>query len=212
MDIDPLVWVLIAVAFALGALAVWIATRRGRRKHLQVRFGDEYDRTVAASERRGHAERELERREERVARLDIRPLSAADRDRFLERWGVIQSRFVDEPTASVAEADELLEEVMRTRGYPAEDFEHNAADLSVDYPAFVESYRAAYAIKARRGSGQASTEDLRHAMLHYRTVFAHLLEYGAHEEDGVQGRAERAEPGPLPDAPARANRVRNRAQ
>ncbi len=201
MDMAPLYWALIAVAaFVLGALIVWTLTKRRRSGHLKERFGDEYHRTVAASERRGEAERELEQREERVSHLDIRPLSTAERDRFLERWGVIQSRFVDEPTAAVAEADELLEKVMRARGYPAEDFEHIAADLSVDYPAFVESYRAAYAIKARRGDGQATTEDLRHAMLHYRSIFAHLL------EDRAADRSEQ-EPGPLPDAPGRAKRV-----
>lgn len=202
MDMDPLYWALIAVAaFALGALFVWAATKRRRSGHLKERFGDEYDRTVAASERRGEAERELERREERVAHLDIRPLSAPDRDRFLERWGVVQSRFVDEPRAAVAEADELLENVMRARGYPTEDFEHNAADLSVDYPAFVESYRAAYAIRARRGDGQATTEDLRRAMIHYRSLFAHLL------EDVTPGGSE-PRPEPLPDAPARVDRAR----
>lgn len=207
MDTDLVIWALIALAaFALGALVVWLVTKRRRSNHLRERFGDEYHRTVAASQKRSHAERELEEREARVAHLDIRPLSAADRNRFLERWGVIQSRFVDEPVAAVAEVDELLEEVMRARGYPAEDFEHNAADLSVDYPAFVESYRAAYAIKARRGDGRATTEDLRHAMIHYRSLFAHLL------EDGTPERTEPgSEPGlgPLPDAATvRAHRRR----
>jgi hypothetical protein len=192
---EPIIWGLIVAALIVVALAAAFALKRHRSTHLRERFGDEYDRTVETTGKRSLAERELERREERVAHLDIRPLSATDRSRFLERWGVIQSRFVDEPRASVAEADELLEEVMRARGYPTEDFEHNAADLSVHHPAFVESYRAAYTIKARRGDGQATTEELRRAMIHYRALFAHLL------EDGV---AEEAEPhlGPLPDAPA----------
>lgn len=202
MELDSLTWILIAVvAFLLGAVIVWALTKKRRSGQLRERFGDEYDRAIEATGERSRAERELEQREERVARLDIRPLTPADRDRFLERWGVIQSRFVDEPSASVAEADELLEEVMRTRGYPAEDPEHIEADLSVDYPAFVESYRAARSIRARRGDGRATTEDLRHAVIHYRTLFAHLLEYDASE------RSEPA-PRPLPDPPARADRTR----
>lgn len=179
------IWIaLLIVALLVGAIVAWFVMQRRRSSQLQSRFGAEYDRTVETVGSRRHAESELEERQKRVSTLDIRPLSPVDRDRFSDQWQAIQARFVDEPTTAVVEADELLTEVMRTRGYPTGDFEQKAADLSVDHPRFVENYRAAHTIKTRRGQGQATTEDLRQAMIHYRALFDHLI------EDGVAERVE----------------------
>jgi hypothetical protein len=174
---DTAIWViLIVIAFALGGAAVWFFLRQRRTTELRSRFGPEYDRTVASHGDSKKAEAELERREKRVRHLDIRPLSGEERAEYSERWRVVQAKFVDHPEAAVDEADELLTEVMRSRGYPVADFEQRAADLSVDHGQFVENYRAAQTIVSRRKSGHGSTEDLRQAMVHYRSLFEDLLE------------------------------------
>jgi hypothetical protein len=171
------VWIiLLVVALLVGALIAWLAMQRKRSDRLRNRFGVEYDHTLETAGNRRHAEAELEQRQKRVSTFDIRPLDPADRDRFSHRWLAIQARFVDEPTTAIVEADELLTDVMRLRGYPTGDFEQRAADLSVDHPQFVDHYRAANTIKAQRGQGQATTEDLRQALIHYRALFDHLIE------------------------------------
>jgi FtsZ-interacting cell division protein ZipA len=171
------VWVLIVVAVvALVALVVWRAYSARRRKGLQERFGNEYDRTVADAPSRRGAESELAEREKRRDELEIRPLQPHARERYVEQWRIAQEQFVDDPEAAVGEADRLIQQVMRERGYPVDDFEQRAADLSVDHPDVISNYRAAHAISVANERGKASTEDLRTAMVHYRALFTELLE------------------------------------
>ncbi|MDQ3865217.1 MAG: hypothetical protein M3304_00095 [Actinomycetota bacterium] len=170
-------WVVIVVAvLVVVALAVLALTRRRRTERLRERYGPEYERTVREEGRRRAAEAELERREEKRRRLDIVPLSAAARDRYVQSWREIQARFVDEPSGALVDADGLVEQVMRERGYPMDEFEQRAADISVDHPDVVENYRAGHAIYLANARGDASTEDLRQAVIHYRALFEELLE------------------------------------
>lgn len=163
------------VALVLLIVIGFLLYQRQRTQHLQERFGPEYDRAVASSGDAKQAEAELERREERVQRLKIRPLSGEERDRFSASWQQLQARFVDEPAEVIDEADTLIGGVMRTRGYPVGDFEERAADVSVDHPDVVTNYRAAHSIATRNQAGQASTEDLRQAIVSYRSLFTELL-------------------------------------
>ena len=176
---DPSSWTLVVglliLAFVLGGAAAWYMLRR-RHAHLRSRFGPEYDHVVESTGDRRRAESELIQREQRVKKFDIRPLSPADRTRFADSWRNVQARFVDTPALAVSEADELVTEVMRTRGYPMAEFEQRAADVSVDHPHVVEHYRAARALAMRSERGTAETEDLRQAMIHYRALFEDLLE------------------------------------
>jgi len=159
----------------LAALGVW-ATQRRRSTDLRRRFGPEYEQTVAASRDRLRAEKELWSRQERVDALEIRPLEPAARDRYEERWREVQATFVDDPGGAVDQADTLVGEVMRACGYPVGDFEQRAADVSVDHPHVVDHYRMAHTIALRQRSGAGSTEQLRQAFVHYRALFADLLE------------------------------------
>jgi hypothetical protein len=175
MDSSQLALIAALAVVLVVALVVLIATRRKRSRDLSARFGPEYDRTVAAVGRKTKAEKELEERARRVAQLHVRALTSAERHRFAELWRVAQERFVDSPAIAVAEADQLVTEVMRVRGYPMADFETRAADVSVDHPQVVSNYRAAHAHAERSRDGKASTEDLRQAMVHYRALFEELL-------------------------------------
>lgn len=168
--------ILIIVIIALAAVAVflWLANRRSLR--LRSRFGPEYDRTLEQEGDRRRAERELERREKRVERLHIQSLSPHDRESFLAAWRADQARFVDDPAGAVAEADRLVQDVMRARGYPVAEFEQRVEDISVGHPHLVLNYTAAHQIAMRQQSGQASTEDLRKALVYYRGLFDELLE------------------------------------
>jgi hypothetical protein len=168
--------VAIVVIVAIVAAAAWWAGQRRRTERLQDRFGPEYERTVGTTQDRAKAESELEARQQRVDSLDIRPLPADAKARFGERWRVVQALFVDDPGNAVDEADGLIGEVMRARGYPVGDFEQRAADVSVDHPHVVDHYRTAHAIADRQRATQADTEQLRQAMVHYRALFADLLE------------------------------------
>jgi hypothetical protein len=171
---DAWVWIVIAVAaVAVVLLAIWWASRTRRTSRLREGFGPEYDRTVEEAGSRRQAESELAGREKRREELDIRPLSPGSRDRFAGRWGTVQERFVDDPSGALDDAHVLLIEVMRERGYPTDDFEQRAADVSVDHPHVVENYRSANAITER---DDADTEDQRQAMVHYRALFDELLE------------------------------------
>jgi hypothetical protein len=160
----------------VGVVATWYVLTQRRRDHLRERFGPEYDRTVRMTGHTRAAEKELERREERVERLHIRPLPVEERLRFAESWRAVQSHFVDDPARTVVEADELVEQVMERRGYPTGDFEQRLADVSVDHPLVITNYRAAHAIATQSHNGHATTEDLRQAMVHYRALFEDLLE------------------------------------
>jgi hypothetical protein len=175
-------WIVIVVAAVLvvGAI-VWSATRARRRRGLQERFGSEYDRTVADAPSRREAESELSEREKRHDELDIRPLDQSSRDRYASQWQNTQAAFVDDPETAVGDADRLIQQVMRERGYPVDDFEQRANDLSVDHPEVISNYRAAHGISVANERGKASTEDLRTAMVHYRALFSELLETGSAE-------------------------------
>jgi hypothetical protein len=177
------IWLLVIVVVVLLAVVGVLAYRQQRSAKLREGFGPEYDRVVEERGDQRSAENELLQRRERLRRFEIRPLGATARDRYAERWRTTQSQFVDQPASSLNDADALLTEVMRERGYPVEDFETQAADVSVDHPEVVEHYRKAHAIHSKRS---ASTEDLREAMLHYRALFAELLEPPAREEQTPQ--------------------------
>ncbi len=167
---------IILLAGVVIAGACWIIISRRRSRHLRGRFGPEYDRVIQESSNPRRAEEILATREKRVERLHIRPLAPNERDRFVQAWQKDQSRFVDDPQGAVSEADRLVTDVMQTRGYPMSDFEQRAADISVDHPHVVENYRAAADIALRHKRGQATTEDLRQAMVYYRRLFDELLE------------------------------------
>jgi hypothetical protein len=166
--------VLIIAAIMVGAV-LYRQQQAQRRRHLREQFGPEYDRLVAATGSSRAAERELDARTQRAAAFHIRTLSPEERAGFTTRWQQVQAEFVDNPKASLAHADELLGEVMSTRGYPVQDFEQRAADLSVDHPVVVQHYHAAHGIALRHKKDQATTEDLRRAMIHYRTLFEELV-------------------------------------
>jgi hypothetical protein len=156
--------------------ACWVFMRRRRSEHLRSRFGPEYDRVIREHGNQRRAEVVLETRERRVESLHIRALTHKDRDHFTQAWQADQARFVDDPKAAVTEADRLVTAVMKARGYPVSDFEQRVADISVDHPHVVENYRAASDIARRHRRGEATTEDLRQAMVYYRKLFDDLLE------------------------------------
>jgi hypothetical protein len=171
---DAWMWIVIAAAAVVVLLAIWwAASRRRRTTHLREGFGPEYDRTVEEAGSRRKAESDLSDREKRREELDIRPLSPGARDRYANRWSTVQERFVDDPRSALRDAHTLVVEVMQDRGYPTDDFEQRAADVSVDHPEVVENYRSAHAITER---DDADTEDQRQALVHYRALFDELLE------------------------------------
>jgi hypothetical protein len=168
-NIDPQVlWIAgAAVAALVIILAITAGMRRSRTEKLREHYGSEYDRTMRAAGSRAAAEQELVSRAEEVKTFDIRPLTAAERNQFTNDWTRIEQQFVSRPTTAVVEADEVITDVMRTRGYPMADFETHTAHLSVKHPRVIENYRAGHALIDKHGS----TEDLRQAMLHYRALF-----------------------------------------
>jgi hypothetical protein len=173
--------IIIIVAAALVAVAaivaaVWMYLQKKQTERLQSRFGPEYDRLAAVEGDRGRAEKTLHEREKRVEKLNLVPLSPEDRDRFAGAWRLEQAGFVDDPPTAVANADRLVTEVMKARGYPMGDFAQQAADISVDHSLVVRNYRIAHDIALRDSGGETSTEELRTALLHYRMLFEDLLE------------------------------------
>ena len=173
MDITVLLVVAVVV---LIVIVGWLLVERRRSAELRATFGPEYQRAIADAGSRRAAESELEARRRRVESLQLRPLTAADRDRYSASWHEVQARFVDEPAAAIAEADDLIQTVMEARGYPVADFDQRVADVSVDHPAVVEHYRAAHAIAVEQeGRTGQDTEALRQAMVHYRALFLDLL-------------------------------------
>jgi hypothetical protein len=175
MDEGTLAVIGVVIVVVIVVLALYLLLRKRKTEELRGRFGSEYDHTLEETGDRTRAETELKEREKRVERLNIRPLTSEDAARFRESWGNIQKRFVDEPRGAVMEADQLLGNVMAKRGYPIGDFEQRAADISVEHPGVVEHYRTGHDIALRHAKGQASTEDLRQAMIHYRTLFTDLV-------------------------------------
>jgi hypothetical protein len=177
MDSQTLIIVAITVVVcALIAAAVWYAVDKARSRRLKEHFGPEYDHVMHRMKNRNLAEAELQEREQRVKKYRIIPLSSQDRAHYRETWAAVQNRFVDDPQAAVKEGHRQIFEVMEKRGYPVANFEQAAADLSVDYPEVVQNYRAASAIAERNHKGEAETEELRQALVHYRALFNELLE------------------------------------
>lgn len=171
-------WTALVVVAALALLAIgaWFLFRTRQSSRLKERFGNEYGRAVGDLGSRAKAETELKAREVRVDRLRLIALSPAEAARFSDDWSALQGRFVDNPKGVVAQADQLVRELMIARGYPVADFDRRAADISVDHPAVVDHYRAAQAIAVRDQRGEADTEEQRKAVVHYRALFDELLE------------------------------------
>ena len=161
---------------ALIAIAGWLVYRKNESHRLEKRFGPEYGHAVNEMGSRTKAEAELKSREKRVSKFNIVPLARADADRFGEQWRGVQARFVDNPKGVVSEADLLVRDLMQKRGYPMADFDRLSADLSVDHASVVDHYRAARDIAQRDHRGEADTEELRQAVVHYRALFDELLE------------------------------------
>ena len=174
MQMDPKMLVLVVVV-VVAIVAIALILMQRRKAALRQRFGSEYDRAVQEGGSERKAQAMLQEREKRVEKFRIRSLDPAERQQFAEHWHAVQSRFVDDPRGAVTEADDSVITLMKTRGYPMADFEQRAADLSVDHPHVVSNYRAAHEIAMRHRQGQASTEDLRQAMIHYRSLFEDLL-------------------------------------
>ncbi len=185
------VWILVVIAAVVVVALIAMAVRQRRTTALRQRFGPEYDRAVEAREGRRLAEADLRDREKQRAQLDIRPLAEDTRVHFAGKWRDAQERFVDQPSDAVVAADRLVYSVMEARGYPMGDFDAQAGLVSVDHPDVVENYRFAHGIHQRAQAQQASTEDLRKALLHYRALFNELLE----ADDGQAGVTARRGPG-----------------
>jgi hypothetical protein len=175
---DPKYIVLAGVVILVIAVVAWlyVQKRRSTTASLRQKFGPEYERAVHQQGSERKAEAKLADRQERVEKLNIRDLDPMERERFSKQWESIQSRFVDSPRGAVSEADDLVSSLMKTRGYPVSDFDQCAADISVDHPRVVENYRSGHDIALRVGKNGASTEDLRGAMIHYRSLFEELVQ------------------------------------
>jgi hypothetical protein len=169
---DTWIWAVIAVAVVIVVMA---SMRRRRSHHLQGRFGSEYDRTLDGAGNRRDAERDLRERESRRDELELKPLSEASRGRYEQQWADMQGGFVDRPQVAVADADRLITDLMRERGYPVDDFDTRSQLVSVDHPQVVENYRTAHSIAAKNVEGKTSTEDLRQAVISYRALFEEML-------------------------------------
>lgn len=179
-------WLVIAAVVVLAIVAVaWLYAQRQRRERLRTHFGPEYERAVREAGSPAKAEAVLTDRAKRVRELNIRRLSRQQAENFDREWKRIQGMFVDDPDGAVAAADRLVGEVMSARGYPIEDFDTRAADLSVEHPRVVENYRIARALALRRNRGEAGTEELRQAVVNYRALFEDLLQ----TDDGAFRRA-----------------------
>ncbi len=187
--------VIVVVVLLVVVAAAAVAARKRRSKKLQEGFGPEYDRALEQHGSRKEAEGHLKERQSRRKEMDIRPLEPASRERYSQEWRKVQARFVDAPEDATRDADRLVGEVMRERGYPVDDFDQRSEDLSVDHPGVVENYRAAHGISQRNDRGEATTEELRQATVHYRSLFDELLgdgHDGGSTEHGEQ-RGARAE-------------------
>jgi len=176
MSLDPLALVAILALLLIAALVLWWLYRSRRTSVLRDRFGkDEYDRTLGKHGARGKAEAALLEREKRVSALELRPIDPAQRERFTREWHSSKARFVDDPAAAVSDADGVLRQVMRARGYPVDDFDARYETLTVDHSKVAGHYRAGHDIALRAVSGQATTEELRQAMIHYEALFGELV-------------------------------------
>jgi hypothetical protein len=163
--------ILVIIGLILGA----VSSRRQRTKRFQKKFGPEYDHTVQSAGNEKKAQAELDQRQKHVDTLDIRPLSVSEREHYQAEWKAVQNKFIDQPGQATVEADHLIMEVMKVRAYPVSDFEQRAADLSITYPELVSNYRAAREIAIKNEHHQANTEELRQALVYYRSLFDELL-------------------------------------
>jgi hypothetical protein len=175
MSTGAIIVVIVVAAVIVVALA-WLASMQVQRRRLRERFGSEYDRTVESADNRRAAERELSERERRHSEYEIKPLAPAERERYTRQWMLIQEQFVDQPGRAVVEADRLVTVVMGECGYPTEGYQQQVSDLSVRHSSTLDHYRTAHGIKDRHEEAKASTEELREAMMHYRTLFQDLVE------------------------------------
>jgi hypothetical protein len=171
----------VAVLLILGAVS-YSRMRKGNTFQLRKRFGSEYERAVEEHGSERKAESKLAGRQARVEKFNLRQLGSSQRDRFMTDWRAVESRFLDHPKGAVTEADELVSSLLVARGYPVSGFEQSAEDISVDYPRIIEYYRSAHAIAVRPGNAEASTEELRSAMIDYRTLFDELVQAQAPAE------------------------------
>jgi FtsZ-interacting cell division protein ZipA len=187
--------VVVVLALVVIALLVSVAVRGRRSQQLRSRFGPEYERAVQETGDRQQAERLLNERVERRRELPIRDLEPAARERYAQEWHAVQVRFVDDPKGAVAAADELTTRLMRDRGYPAESFEQQVADVSVDHASAVPGYVEAHGVLTQ-ARGQAATDDLRQAMVHYRDLFEQVL--GESTADGSERPATESREEPPP--------------
>ena len=187
------VWILIAAIAVIAVIAVIVVARsvnsRTRTKRLKERFGPEYERTLAETGEHRAAEDELAARERRRDKLNIVALSPQAREKYAASWRAVQTAFIDNPSSAVGDADRLVMAVMRERGYPIEDFDQRAADISVDHPAVVDNYRAAHRISLSQQQGNVDTEEERQAFVHYRALFEKLLETGKDQDNSQEARA-----------------------
>ena len=185
-------WIVIAAAVVVVAgliVAAVSVSRRKRTARLQERFGPEYERTVLEAGEQNTAEKELAARERKRDKLDIVPLTPEALAKYATRWQMVQTAFVDNPSSAVGDADRLVTEVMRDRGYPVDDFDQQAADISVDHPTVVEHYRAAHRIHLSQQNGDIDTEAQRQAFVHYRALFEKLLETQKHKNTSQEATA-----------------------
>lgn len=173
----------VVIAFVIGGMLGMLMNRRQRTKRLQDKFGPEYERTVSEIGDARQAENDLQARLDHVRTLDIHPLSADEIDRFTHDWQLTQAEFVDEPLAALQKSDRLIREVMKTKGYPVEDFEQRVADISVDYPDLVADYRGLHLIALKGADEEVGTEEMRQAMIHGRALFENLVNKETDVED-----------------------------
>ena len=186
---DSWVWIVIVAAVVIViALVAWAIANKRRTDALRGRFGPEYDRALRSDGGRREAESDLRERVDRHEALNIRPLDANTADRYRQEWRDVQAKFVDAPEDSLRRADGLITEVMQRRGYPMSDFEQRSADLSVEHGTAVQDYRAAHAVSMATEHGLATTEDLREAMVHYRSLFDEMVGAGTAPSDGAMSR------------------------
>jgi hypothetical protein len=179
--------VILTLVILVLAAAAWFLITRRRSQQLRSRFGPEYQHAVEEFGSQTRAEDALRKRQQRMERLSLHALSPEESDRFDKRWRALQSRFVDDPPGSIHEADALIAEVMQARGYPMTDFDRRAEDISVEHPTVVQNYRTAHEIAMRQEDGEASTEELRHALVCYRDLFDEMLEAHTHSFEPKRG-------------------------
>jgi uncharacterized protein YneF (UPF0154 family) len=175
MSTLTIIIIVVLVVVIAGVILGLVFARRNRSDKFHKDFGPEYDRTVQTMGGEKKAQTELNERQKHVKTLEIRPLSVSEHDRYLAEWTAVQSKFVDEPGQAIVDADHLIMEVMQIRGYPVSDFEQRAADISVKYPTLVSNYRGAREIAIKNKENLANTEELRQAMIYYRSLFDELL-------------------------------------